>query len=159
LRSPKRKRARHELHDSPSTESDIEEGHTPRVNFPNPCSACQSLLIRPNCNPETQRGAILTDLQNCLWRSPSQIKHAMSLCFLCTLLMAALETIGQHSATGEISAFEMALSWSTKGRFYNIDVIPRNKNNELAWNSQRHQACTRRRYYSQTIPSELEVDV
>ena len=89
------------------------------------CSSCQSLLVRPDCDPNTQHGSILTDPQLIIRRSLSEISSAArSGCIICGLLMTAPTTIGQDRAT-EVDAFKLSLHWfEDPGRFDRIDVIP-----------------------------------
>lgn len=103
------------------------------------CSACSSLLIRPNCNPETQQGAILTDPDTVLYRLPGDVRHARGVCFICTLVTAAFRTIEQHSVTEWICGFKMAMCWSTRGHFGSIDVVPLDNNNRpITWHGSHH---------------------
>ena len=128
---PARKRARLELEPSSSSlkTSDTKKGHTSETKLADLCSACQSLLIRPTCNPETQKGTLLTDPKFVLHRLADEVRHTKDVCFICRLVMAAFQTIEQHLVTAEwIHGFEISLWWFTNGHFRYIHVIPMGTN-------------------------------
>jgi len=111
------------------TTSDTMTGHTSETRLADLCSACQSLLIRPTCNPETQRGTFLTDPGFVLHRLADEVRHTKDVCFICRLVMAAFQTIEQHLVTAEwIHGFEISLRWFTNGHFGNIHVVPIDNN-------------------------------
>lgn len=89
------------------------------------CLSCQSLLIRPTCDPNSQKGPRLSDP---LWiiRRPlcEALSAAMTGCIICKLLMAAHATFSQHSTNVDLlDGFKLGLFWSGS-RFSRIDVIP-----------------------------------
>ena len=91
------------------------------------CSGCRSLLIRPSCDVDTQRGASLTDPQWVVRRSLSKVSSAATNgCVTCNLVIAAQSTISQHiTAVDQLCRFQLALFWSDNtGVFHRIEVTP-----------------------------------
>ena len=91
------------------------------------CSGCRSLLIRPACDVNTQRGTSLTDPRWVVRQSLSEVSSAaMNGCTTCNLVIAAQTTICQHiTAVDQLHSFKLALYWfGNTGVFDRIDVTP-----------------------------------
>ena len=91
------------------------------------CSSRRSLLIQPACDPDTQKGVILTNPRLIIRRSLSEASSAvMNGCIICELVIAAQTTISQHTTlVDRLDGFMLALCWfDGSSRFGRIDVLP-----------------------------------
>jgi hypothetical protein len=89
------------------------------------CSSCQTLLIRPTCDPSTI-GTLYSDPGTIVRRSLLNISNAaLNGCIICQLLLAAQVAIGQHKLTVDrLYGFQLALYWLQSGQFDRIDIAP-----------------------------------
>jgi hypothetical protein len=97
----------------------------------NICSSCQSLLIRPTCDPNSQKGISRTNKKFIVHRSLSAVSSsALGGCIICRLTIAAKPTRRQDTGSW-LDGFQLALYWIDSIReFIRIDVIPVNHRNE-----------------------------
>jgi hypothetical protein len=95
------------------------------------CSRCQSLLIRPACDPKSQMGNFLTKKEFIVHRSLSAVSSsALGGCIICRLTIAAKPRPRQDTGS-QLNGFELALYWSDAIKeFTRIDVTPVNHFNE-----------------------------
>ena len=90
------------------------------------CSSCQSLLIRPACDPKSQNGRGCTKKEFIVHRSLSAVSSsALGGCVVCRLAIAAKSTPRRN--TGLLDGFQLALYWiDAFEKFIRIDVTPVN---------------------------------
>jgi hypothetical protein len=91
------------------------------------CSSCQTLLIRPTCDPNTQKGITSSDPRSMVRRSLSGISSvAMNGCIICKLVITAQTTTSQRKMTVDrLYSFQLALYWYPSIiQFDQIDMAP-----------------------------------
>ena len=94
------------------------------------CSSCQSLLIRPACNPQSQEGTFCSKKEFIVHRSLSAVSSsALGGCVICRLAIAAKSTPRRN--TGLLDGFQLALYWiDAFEKFTRIDVTQVNHLNK-----------------------------
>jgi hypothetical protein len=91
------------------------------------CSSCQSLLIRPACDPKSQQGSYFTKKEFMVHRSLSAVSSsALGGCIVCRLAISAKPTLPQYQGSS-VDGFHLALYWiDAFEKFTRIDVTPVN---------------------------------
>ncbi len=95
------------------------------------CETCQSLLVRPDCDPTTQVGVPLSNDQYSIRLYYAEAsRSAANGCVLCKVVMAMQAVCAER---GEMETtywdmprgFELKLRWSsTAGHFESIEMLP-----------------------------------
>ncbi len=91
------------------------------------CSSCQSLLIRPACDPKSQKGIQRTKKEFIIHRSLSAVSSsALGGCVICRLIIPAKPKPRQNTGSW-LDGFQLALYWiDAIKEFTAIDVTPVN---------------------------------